>query len=59
MDNNDNERKIGMPQVQLTEEEYEQLMERIYRILNRTEELDHVTHHWMWEVWRTIRYNKV
>ncbi|QQE72679.1 hypothetical protein KDJ56_11895 [Brevibacillus composti] len=48
-----------MPQVQLTEEEYDKLMERIYQILNRTEELDHVTHHWMWEVWRTLHYNRL
>jgi hypothetical protein len=48
-----------MPQLRMSEEEYTQLMERIYKILNRTEELDQVTHHWMWEVWRLLHHSKV
>jgi hypothetical protein len=48
-----------MPQLQLSQEEYDSLMERIYKILNRTEELDHVTHHLMWEVWRVLHHSKL
>ncbi|MGD8189350.1 hypothetical protein ACQCN2_05035 [Brevibacillus ginsengisoli] len=47
-----------MPQFHLSDEEYERLMERIYKVLSRTEELDHVTHHMMWEVWRLLYHSK-
>ena len=47
-----------MPQFQMSDEEYERLMERIYKVLSRTEELDHVTHHLMWEVWRLLYHSK-
>lgn len=47
-----------MPQFHLSEEEYERLMERIYKVLSRTEELDHVTHHMVWEVWRLLYHSK-
>jgi hypothetical protein len=52
-------RRIVMPQLHLSDEEYNHLMERIFKILSRTEELDHVTHHWMWEVWRVLYYSKL
>ncbi|GAA4707436.1 hypothetical protein [Brevibacillus fulvus] len=48
-----------MPQLQFSEEEYQRLMERVYKVLDRTEELDHVTHHLMWEVWRLLHHGKV
>jgi len=47
-----------MPHLQMSDEEYARLMERIYRVLSRTEELDQVTHHWMWEVWRLLHHSK-
>ncbi|UFJ42664.1 hypothetical protein LOK74_09300 [Brevibacillus humidisoli] len=46
-----------MPDFRLSTEEYDRLMERIYQILNRTEQLDHVTHHMMWDVWRLLYYS--
>lgn len=48
-----------MKHLQMSEEEYSVLMERVYKILHRTEELDHVTHHWMWEVWRLLHFSKM
>ncbi|MGC5327879.1 hypothetical protein [Brevibacillus sp. SYSU BS000544] len=48
-----------MPQFQMSEEEYERLMERIYKIIARTEELDQVTHHYVWEVWRLLYHSKL
>ncbi|WP_167568841.1 hypothetical protein [Brevibacillus migulae] len=46
-----------MKRLQMSEEEYALLMEKVYKILSRTEQLDHVTHHWMWEVWRTLHFS--
>ncbi len=48
-----------MPQLHLSDDEYASLMERVYKIIDRTEHLDQVTHHWMWEVWRLLHYSKV
>ncbi|WP_176560066.1 hypothetical protein [Brevibacillus dissolubilis] len=48
-----------MPRLQMSEDEYSVLMERVYKILNRTEELDQVTHHLMWEIWRLLHFSKL
>ncbi|AIG26486.1 hypothetical protein GOP56_03630 [Brevibacillus sp. 7WMA2] len=48
-----------MPHVHLSEEEYQVMMDRIYKIISRTEELDHVTHHLIFEVWRILHFGKV
>lgn len=46
-----------MPRLHLTEDEYVNLMERIYKVLSRTEQFDQVTHHHMWEVWRLLYFS--
>ncbi|QDX93997.1 hypothetical protein JNUCC42_06835 [Brevibacterium sp. JNUCC-42] len=48
-----------MPHVHLSEEEYQVMMDRIYKIISRTEELDQVTHHLIFEVWRILHFGKV
>lgn len=47
-----------MPDLRLSTEDYDRLMERIYQVLARSEELDPVTHHLMWDVWRLLHYSK-
>jgi Asp-tRNA(Asn)/Glu-tRNA(Gln) amidotransferase C subunit len=47
-----------VPRIQLSDEEYAALLERLYKIIERTEELDQVTHHWVWEVWRILHFGK-
>ncbi|WP_232696506.1 hypothetical protein [Brevibacillus daliensis] len=48
-----------MPHLHLSQDEYDILMERIYKIISRTEELDQVTHHLIFEVWRILHFRKV
>jgi len=47
-----------MPDLRLSTEEYNRLLEKVYQILNRTEQLDQVTHHLMWDVWRLLYYSQ-
>ena len=48
-----------MPKLHFSEDEYNILMERIYKVINRTEQLDQVTHHLMWEVWRLLHFSNI
>ncbi|WP_164553340.1 hypothetical protein [Brevibacillus marinus] len=47
-----------MPDLRLSTEEYNRLLEKVYQILSRTEQLDQVTHHLMWDVWRLLYYSQ-